>query len=54
MLMHENRRQTMAALPAVLRELRARGFRAVNVPELLAVDPPSVAQLRAGFSGCRR
>jgi peptidoglycan/xylan/chitin deacetylase (PgdA/CDA1 family) len=54
MLLHENRRQTMAALPAVLRELRARGFRAVTVPELLAVDPPSVAQLRAGFSGCRR
>ena len=53
LLMHENRRQTMSALPAVLRALRARGFRAVTVPELLAFDPPSLAQLRAGFSGCK-
>jgi len=51
-LMHENLRQTMDALPAVLRRLQARGLRSVTVPELLALDPPSLAQLRAGINGC--
>jgi peptidoglycan-N-acetylglucosamine deacetylase len=51
-LMHENRRQTLAALPRVLHGLRARGLRSVSVPELLALDPPSLAQLRAGIHGC--
>jgi peptidoglycan/xylan/chitin deacetylase (PgdA/CDA1 family) len=51
-LMHENLRQTMDALPAVLRGLHARGLRSVTVPELLALDPPSLAQLRAGIAGC--
>ncbi|MDP9260568.1 MAG: polysaccharide deacetylase family protein, partial [Actinomycetota bacterium] len=51
-LMHENLRQTLKALPAVLRGLRARGLRSVTVPELLAIDPPSLAQLRAGSNGC--
>jgi peptidoglycan/xylan/chitin deacetylase (PgdA/CDA1 family) len=51
-LMHENRRQTMKALPAVLRGLAARGLRSVDVPSLLALDPPSLAQLRAGVGGC--
>ena len=51
-LMHENRRQTFEALPAVLRGLRARGLRSVSVPELLALDPPTLAQLREGVSGC--
>jgi peptidoglycan/xylan/chitin deacetylase (PgdA/CDA1 family) len=51
-LMHENLRQTLNALPAVLRGLRARGLRSVTVPQLLALDPPKLAQLRAGFKGC--
>jgi len=51
-LMHENLRQTLNALPAVLRGLRARGLRSVTVPELLALDPPNLAQLRAGVNGC--
>jgi peptidoglycan/xylan/chitin deacetylase (PgdA/CDA1 family) len=51
-LMHENHRQTLAALPRVLHGLRARGLRSVSVPELLALDPPSLAQLRAGIQGC--
>ena len=51
-LMHENLRQTTKALPTVLRELRERGLRSVTVPELLAHDPPSLVQLRAGISGC--
>lgn len=51
-LMHENRPQTLAALPRILRTLRNRGFRSVTVPELLALNPPSDGQVRAGFKGC--
>jgi peptidoglycan/xylan/chitin deacetylase (PgdA/CDA1 family) len=51
-LIHENRRQSLDALPAVLHGLRARGLRSVSVPELLALDPPSLGQLRAGIHGC--
>lgn len=51
-LMHENRPQTIAALPRILRMLRNRGFRSVTVPELLALNPPSDQQVRAGFKGC--
>jgi peptidoglycan/xylan/chitin deacetylase (PgdA/CDA1 family) len=45
-LLHENRGTTRKALPAILDLLRDRGLRAVTVPELLAADPPSPAQLR--------
>lgn len=51
-LMHENRGQTIRALRAILPALRRRGLRSVTVPELLAADPPSTAQLAAGRSGC--
>ena len=51
-LMHENRGQTIRALPAILGELERRRLTAVTVPELLAVDPPSDAQLEAGANGC--
>lgn len=53
-LMHENRGQTIRALRAILPALRRRRLRPVTVPELLAADPPSIAQLRAGRSGCGR
>jgi peptidoglycan/xylan/chitin deacetylase (PgdA/CDA1 family) len=42
-LMHDaggDRTQTIAALPAIIRGLRARGFHLVTVPQLLARDPP--------------
>jgi peptidoglycan-N-acetylglucosamine deacetylase len=42
-LMHDgggNRAQTVEALPQIIRELRARGYRLVTVPQLLADDPP--------------
>jgi peptidoglycan-N-acetylglucosamine deacetylase len=42
-LMHDaggNRSQTIAALPTVIHELRARGYHLVTVPQLLADDPP--------------
>lgn len=54
-LMHENRGQTIRALRYhILPELARRHLRAVSVPELLALDPPSLQQLRRGWSGCGR
>jgi peptidoglycan/xylan/chitin deacetylase (PgdA/CDA1 family) len=52
-LMHENRGQTIRALKfIILPALRHRRIRLVTVPELLALDPPSAAQQRAGPRGC--
>lgn len=51
-LMHENRGQTIRALRSILPALRRRGLRSVTVPELLAADPPTIEQLRAGRRGC--
>ena len=51
-LMHENRGQTIRALRAILPVLKRRGLRSVTVPELLAADPPTKAQLLAGRRGC--
>ncbi len=51
-LMHENRGQTIRALLQILPEIERRHLRAVSLPELLASDPPSVAQLRSGPAGC--
>ncbi len=53
-LMHENRGQTIRALRAILPWMKRRGLRSVTVPELLAADPPSRAQLEAGPRGCGR
>jgi peptidoglycan/xylan/chitin deacetylase (PgdA/CDA1 family) len=42
-LMHDGggvRSQTVEALPVIIRELHARGYRLVTVPQLLADDPP--------------
>jgi peptidoglycan/xylan/chitin deacetylase (PgdA/CDA1 family) len=46
-LMHDaggERAQTIAALPAIVRGLRARGLRPVTVPRLLLDDPPPPGQ----------
>jgi len=52
-LLHENRGQTIRALKyRILPELRRRGLRAVSVPELLALDPPSETRLRGGQAAC--
>lgn len=52
-LMHENRGQTIRALKfIILPALRHRHIRLVTVPALLALDPPSAAQQRAGPRGC--
>jgi peptidoglycan/xylan/chitin deacetylase (PgdA/CDA1 family) len=51
-LMHENRGQTIRALDHVLDTLKRDRLKPVTVPELLAADPPSAAQLAAGPNGC--
>jgi peptidoglycan-N-acetylglucosamine deacetylase len=46
-LMHDaggTRTQTIAALPAIISQLRARGYRLVTVPQLLRDDPPPPGQ----------
>jgi peptidoglycan/xylan/chitin deacetylase (PgdA/CDA1 family) len=51
-LMHENHGQTVRALPSIFAALKRRHLRAVSVPQLLTDYPPSLAQVRAGRSGC--
>jgi peptidoglycan/xylan/chitin deacetylase (PgdA/CDA1 family) len=52
-LMHDNRGQTVRALRfVILPWLRRHRFVAVGVSELLALDPPTLAQLRRGGAGC--
>ena len=51
-LMHENKPETLVALPRILRDLERRGYRSVTIPELLALNPPSDQQVQAGFQGC--
>ncbi len=51
-LMHENRGQTIRALPTIFAALVRDHLRAVSVPALVLQDPPSFAQLRAGGRGC--
>jgi len=52
-LMHENHGQTIEALKfRILPYLRAHHYVPVTVPQLLALDPPTLAQLRHGQAGC--
>ncbi|MEY2514209.1 MAG: peptidoglycan-N-acetylglucosamine deacetylase [bacterium] len=51
-LMHENRGQTIRAMRSILPALKRRRLRLVTVPELLAADPPTPAQLAKGRRGC--
>jgi chitin deacetylase len=46
-LLHEGRGTTQNALPRILDLIEARGYRAVTVPQLLAMDPPTNEQLRS-------
>lgn len=45
-LLHENRGTTQNALPRIIRLIQRKGYRAVTVPQLLAMDPPTAEQLR--------
>jgi peptidoglycan/xylan/chitin deacetylase (PgdA/CDA1 family) len=51
-LLHDRRAQTARALTTILASIRRRNLKTVTVPQLLAADPPSAAQLRAGLRGC--
>jgi peptidoglycan/xylan/chitin deacetylase (PgdA/CDA1 family) len=51
-LMHENRPQTLAALPTILKMLRTKGIRSVTIPELLTLNPPPDDLVRGGFIAC--
>lgn len=51
-LMHENHGQTIRALHVIFAALQQHHLEAVTVPQLIAEDPPSLAQLRNGFDGC--
>jgi peptidoglycan/xylan/chitin deacetylase (PgdA/CDA1 family) len=53
-LMHENRGQTVRALASILPALKRSHLQPVTLPTLLSADPPTLAQLRAGGSGCGR
>ena len=44
-LLHDIYPWTVAALPRILRALRHRGLTPVTIPELVALDPPSHAEL---------
>jgi peptidoglycan/xylan/chitin deacetylase (PgdA/CDA1 family) len=53
-LMHDgggDRSQTLAAVPQIIKGLRARGFRLVTVPELVFSDPPPRTQARPTGGG---
>jgi peptidoglycan-N-acetylglucosamine deacetylase len=43
-LMHDIHPWTVDAMPAILAAIRARGLRAVSIPELLVLDPPAPNQ----------
>lgn len=53
-LMHDaggDRSQTVAALPQIIRKLRARGYRLVTVPRLILDNPPPRHQAVASLAG---
>ena len=50
-LFHENRGQTLKVINRLLPWMHRHGLRSVSVPELLAMDPPSDAQVRADERG---
>jgi peptidoglycan/xylan/chitin deacetylase (PgdA/CDA1 family) len=51
-LMHETYERSVRALPQIIASARRRGLQLVSVPQLLALDPPPDAQVRAGGAGC--
>jgi peptidoglycan/xylan/chitin deacetylase (PgdA/CDA1 family) len=53
-LMHENHGQTIRAMLPIFAAIGRRHLRTASIPELLARDPPGVAQVRAGGRGCGR
>jgi peptidoglycan/xylan/chitin deacetylase (PgdA/CDA1 family) len=53
-LMHDaggNRSETLAALPIIIRQLEARGYKLVTVPQLVKDNPPPSDQQVSGLQG---
>jgi peptidoglycan/xylan/chitin deacetylase (PgdA/CDA1 family) len=51
-LFHENHGQTVRALTTLLPLLHRLHLRSVSLPQLFAVDPPSVGLIRRGYFAC--
>jgi peptidoglycan/xylan/chitin deacetylase (PgdA/CDA1 family) len=51
-LMHETHDTTLSALPQILASAKQKRLRLVSIPQLLALDPPPEALVRAGAEGC--
>jgi len=51
-LLHETYEKTLNVLPQVAAAAKQKGLRLVSIPQLLALDPPSDAQVKAGGDGC--
>jgi peptidoglycan-N-acetylglucosamine deacetylase len=51
-LMHDTYDRSIAALPRVLQAAKRKGIKLVSVSQLLALDPPTESQVRAGGMGC--
>lgn len=52
LLMHDGPGVTLQALPKVIKAIKRSGLTMVTIPQLLVVNPPTTAQLRAGAQGC--
>jgi peptidoglycan/xylan/chitin deacetylase (PgdA/CDA1 family) len=53
-LMHDaggNRAETIAALPKIITDLRARGYKLVTVPKLILDNPPPANQDISSLNG---
>ena len=53
-LMHDaggNRAETLAALPIIIRQLRAKGYTLVTVPKLILDNPPPASQNLDALAG---
>jgi peptidoglycan/xylan/chitin deacetylase (PgdA/CDA1 family) len=51
-LIHDIHDRSVAAVPQILASAQRKGLRLVTVSQLLALDPPTVSQVRAGADGC--
>jgi peptidoglycan-N-acetylglucosamine deacetylase len=51
-LIHDIHDRSVAALPQILTSAKRKQLRLVTVSQLLALDPPTESQVRAGADGC--
>lgn len=51
-LLHETYEKSLNVLPQIAAAAKQKGLRLVSIPQLLALDPPTDAQVKAGGEGC--